>query len=40
MWEAALAYAQACCEKFKELVTGVEDIEKNGNDALALLIQR
>src|SRR5262245_61665791 len=40
MWEAALALAQACCEKFDEPVTNVEEIERNGNDALALLTQR
>ncbi|KAF8238935.1 hypothetical protein L208DRAFT_1386758 [Tricholoma matsutake] len=38
-WEAALRFAQACCEKFSEPVTSLEDIEKNGNDALTLLSQ-
>ena len=39
-WESALRYAQACCEKFNEPVTSIEDIEKNGNDALTLLFHR
>lgn len=38
-WEAALRFAQACCEKFSEPVTSLEDIETNGNDALTLLSQ-
>jgi len=38
-WETALEFAQACCETFSEPVTSLEDIEKNGNDALTLLVQ-
>jgi hypothetical protein len=35
-----MALAKKCCEKFVEPVTTLGDVEKRGNDALELLIER
>jgi len=39
-WETALGLAEACCDKFSETVTSVDDIEEKGNEALSLLLRR
>jgi hypothetical protein len=39
-WETALGLAEACCAKFSETVTSVDDIEEKGNEALSILLRR